>query len=353
MRYKPPHSATIKRRKIEIYVKIRLFLWLSAIGLIWAAPSWSRTIHVPMEATTIQAGVESSSNGDTVIVSPGVYVENVNFLGKAIVLASEYLTLGDSQSIINTIIDGDTSALGLDSFMSCVYFINGETTASDLGGVTLRNGRGSFEGGFVTGFRGGGVYCRESSPTIRNCIFRDNEVDVWGGAVFCWKNGSPHIIDCLIEDNFSKSGGAIMCGPDTYPVVSGCVLRRNGAFSLDFFHSFPTITNCQITETLSDAVVINNCIGSISDCILGKQKFRTMFLKSSIFTVSNCIFKDGEGAVGAGAPISEYLRTQTGTYEVLNSMFMGGSMGTRPALLAYICSTLVKGCTFANMDGSL
>ena len=55
--------------------------------------------------TIIQTAIDSSINGDTIIVSPGTYVENINFNGKNIVLASEFLLNNDTSYISSTIID--------------------------------------------------------------------------------------------------------------------------------------------------------------------------------------------------------------------------------------------------------
>jgi hypothetical protein len=66
----------------------------------------SGTIKIPQVGTKIQAGIDISSNGDTVLVSPGIYYENINFSGKNIVLGSLFLTTGDTSYISQTIIDG-------------------------------------------------------------------------------------------------------------------------------------------------------------------------------------------------------------------------------------------------------
>lgn len=39
-------------------------------------------INVPDDKPTIQEGINSSADGDTVLVSPGIYIENINFKGK-------------------------------------------------------------------------------------------------------------------------------------------------------------------------------------------------------------------------------------------------------------------------------
>src|SRR5882724_7229733 len=45
-------------------------------------------IHVPADQRTIQAAINVANNGDTVLVSDGTYVENINFNGKAITVTS-------------------------------------------------------------------------------------------------------------------------------------------------------------------------------------------------------------------------------------------------------------------------
>ena len=110
-------------------------------------------IHVPGDYPTIQQGIDAANNYDTVLVSDGMYYEQINFLGKKpLMVASEFLMDGDTNHIANTIIDG-SQLTNLDS-ASVVYFVSGEDTTSILAGFTIRDGKGTIYN--LLDIRGGG-----------------------------------------------------------------------------------------------------------------------------------------------------------------------------------------------------
>src|SRR2546428_5912540 len=91
------------------------------------------TIRVPLNYPTIQAAINAAANGDTVLVAPGTYVENINFSGKAITVTSAG---GPSVTTIN---GGYLNTV--------VTFASGEGPTTTLQGFTIKNGNASFGAG--------------------------------------------------------------------------------------------------------------------------------------------------------------------------------------------------------------
>ena len=81
---------------------------LSIISMLCTqSPALTATRLVPDDYATIQAAIDDCNDGDVVIVSPGTYLENINFNGRNITLTS---TEPDNPEVVaNTIIKSTSS----------------------------------------------------------------------------------------------------------------------------------------------------------------------------------------------------------------------------------------------------
>jgi len=199
--------------------------------IVLIASTQAATIYVPDHQATIRNAIIVSSNGDTIIVRPGTYQENITFLGKSVTVRSE-------KGPGLTVIDGG-------QLRSVVTFSNDEDEESVLDGFTLTNGD-SLEGGGIhcyyasptivnniisgnTWYEGGGIFCYGSSPVIKNNLIIGNTAKYGGGIYSYWS--SPTITDNIITGNsVNMYGGGIQCAGDGSPNMTGNTISMNHAW---------------------------------------------------------------------------------------------------------------------------
>lgn len=142
----------------KLLIAVRFALVCTLFSL--AIESMAQTIHVGpgQPYTTIQSGIDAANTGDTVLVAPGTYNENIDFKGKGITVTS-------SGGAAQTIIDG-----GNKPGLATVVFTHGETRASVISGFTIRGGGDTI----FSGSSDGGVYVNGASPTIQGNIVTAN-----------------------------------------------------------------------------------------------------------------------------------------------------------------------------------
>jgi len=204
------------------------------------------------DATTIQAGIGLATHGDTVIVAVGTYTgtgENVfDFGGRRIVFRSE-------DGPLTTIIDCQGGAT--DHRRACT-FDDGEDASVVVDGFTIRKGFGPLVDGSPTG---GGMMIRDSSPTIKNCIFTDNYA-VLGGAVFA-RDAAPHFINCTFAGNDGDYGAGLAASYYGNYALENCIVAFNGPSAGVFCYGSGS-------ADLSCCDVYGNAGGDWTGCLAGQ-----------------------------------------------------------------------------------
>ena len=183
-------------------------------------------IHVPGDFPTIQRAINAAVDGNEVVIADGVYSgagnRELNFDGKAITVRSEN---GPDNCIVD--LGGENRGF---------LFFNGETNASVVDGLTLRN---AFHQTFQPKvLRGGAIFIEDASPTISNCIFADNDLDSngfqsFGGAIY--SSGDPILTNCVFDTN-SIFGGLLAGGGAFYndggdPQFFDCHFQNNSSIA--------------------------------------------------------------------------------------------------------------------------
>lgn len=316
----------------------------------------SDTIHVPADQPTIQAGIDTAINGDSVLVAPGTYNERIDFNGKKIALES-------SHGAEVTIIDGEQ--LG-----SVVNFQQGEDGQTLICGFSITNGKHTIRGGGIYCYQsspriieniisknysglGGGIYCEEASPDIKDnvisyneCVFHEkygggiyclsssplieNNVIEWnrafpnakthGGGICCVHDSRPLILNNDIEKNY---GGAVLCHDGPRPVIRGNFMKRNIANTGAGVHSWKAspliesntlvknywygikcvdsdvvIRGNSISEHEENGILFNSSCGLITGNIIsknGREGIRCYGYCENVLVAQNLIQGNGRG----------------------------------------------------------
>jgi predicted outer membrane repeat protein len=181
-------------------------------------------IHVPQDFSSIQMAIDHAMDGDTILVQDGTYTENLNLMGKTIVLASEQLLDQDGNHMYNTIIDGAGQG-------SVIVMDSGEGPETQIMGFTLQQGIGHLadpDGDGDSSHYGGAIYLKDSSPQLRFLRFLNNSVSGGGGGgLFCYR-ASPLVEYCFFENNESNDvGGAIYIRTFSDPLISNTFFMFN------------------------------------------------------------------------------------------------------------------------------
>jgi hypothetical protein len=185
------------------------------------------TVGSNSKYTSIQAAIDDADEGDVVQIEPGLYQPDVNMytnVFRRILLNNKNITLtsenpNDSDVVANTVLRG--YVVGFVE-VGPETIINGLTITAGISGVTSPTptgaGQDGPDGSSVTG---GAMMMVKSSPTIKNCIFRDCYAQ--GGNGNNGNSGSTsHVSGGDGGWPGRAYGGAVYCGFSSNPTFQNC-----------------------------------------------------------------------------------------------------------------------------------
>jgi hypothetical protein len=242
-------------------------------------PNATGTIKRPFD--TIQQAIEEAADGDTILVQPGTYRENINLLGKNICLTGL-----DPNGTPLPIIDPNGTG-------PVVSFVNGEDPNCMLTGFVITGGRSETVGA---------IACLQSSPTIANCLITGNcATDLNGAAIYCVDSNAV-FGNCTITGNIGGAQGAAMMLIDSSIALTNSIVWGNTPIEImPVGVSVPLITYSDIASGWPD-------IGNIDT--------DPLFVREGCWLDMN----DPDAAWVAG---DYHLKSQVGRWDLTNEEWVG------------------------------
>ncbi|MCP4834230.1 MAG: hypothetical protein GY895_05635, partial [Phycisphaera sp.] len=174
------------------------------------------TFSVPGVFGTIAEAIDTAPDGSIVSLAAGTYNEAIDFGSKNLVLQ------GDAIDPSSVVLDGT----GLD--VSVVSIVDGQDSTSMVIGLTIANGSiGSPMPGQPINRVGGGMFVRNASPIIQDCVFESN-TSGFGGAAYL-RNGAPQFRFCSFLANDATTDGGAIFGSSAGGLIANCTLSSNEA----------------------------------------------------------------------------------------------------------------------------
>ena len=271
-------------------------------------------------------------NPKTICVAAGIYEENIEMRSFVDLYGGYSAQNWERDMELNeTIIDGGSDGhvvVGADDSTIDGFTITNGRTDEEGGGINCKDSSPTIRNCTITGnsaasrIGGGGIYCKNSSAMIQNCIINNNYSDNIeygsGGGIYCWY-GSPTIKNCTISANSAEyyTGGGIYCA-DTSAIIENCTIEQNAARwggGICWFRGSPTIRNCTITGNSAgdtggalwcedSTASIDNCTISQNSATSGGGGINCRWRYGPLPTITDCIFWANESNVWDEATVT-------------------------------------------------
>ena len=269
-----------KERNLKTSLVMSLFL------LAIVSTAGAEIIYVDADAKTggdgqtwgtaykyLQDGLGAAVPGDQIWVADGIYKPDANTgnptgtgdrfatfeLKNGVAIKAGYAGFGEPDpndwdiEVYETVLSGDllgNDGQGFANNYENSYHIvtgNGTNDTAVLDGFIITAGNANGSIWFVTEV-GGGMYNRNGSPTLTNCIFSGNSA-VYGGGMGNYNFSNPTLTNCTFSGNSAEwDGGGMWNYNFSNPTLTNCLFSGNasaegGGGIEDWLNCSPTLTN--------------------------------------------------------------------------------------------------------------
>jgi hypothetical protein len=222
--------------------------------------AFSNIILVPGTYSTITAALNAAISGDTILVSPGIYYENIIWPN---VPGIKLISTGDSS---NTFIDANHIGRSLTFDGQLVL-----DTTTIVKGFTIRNGK------ITSSCLGGGIYLKNASVQLlnlnvcRNILINNSGDSTYGGGIFCL-NSNPLIINTQICNNSINGsnayGGGIAC-INSSPVINYSSISFNKLYHSEWSYGGGVFLQKKSSPIITNSEINNNYMGDSATWYIG------------------------------------------------------------------------------------
>ena len=224
--------------------KMKIILKILILFLLFTQTTLATTLTVKQDSTgnytIIQDAMDDANTGDTVLVWPGTYFENLNFNGKSLTLASLALTTGDDSYKYSTIIDGNHNG-------RCIVIEDANNAM--VNGFTIQNGESEF---------GGGILVDQATVTVSSNIIKDNMGKEAGGGILVLYSTIILKGNSIFNNHSYEVGGGICVTANSQIVFDSInknsVYLNYSSWGCEFYKS-PTIDS--LTLFLDTCTILN------------------------------------------------------------------------------------------------
>jgi subtilase family serine protease len=315
-----------------------------ACGQLGDLPVGCRYVHIVRASgtgdyPTIQAAVDAVPAGDVVMLEDGTYLgagnRDIDFGGKRVTVKSRS---GVPEQCVLTVQGFEADP------HRAFYFHSGEDSGAVVEGIKIVGGLTNV---------GGGIYCNNSSPRLRNLVFQSNVSPDDGGHMACVNHASPIVEGCLFKSGSANDqGGGLYCADWSSPRLTGCTFTQcasgyRGGGAVFSVNCFPTLTRCtfdRCSSTNGGGLCFVYAFGPVDSCVFNGNTAANgggmQCYGNAQCTIRNCTFA-GNSASSSGGGID--CRNNSSP-SLVNTIIAGSTQGAAVARLEINCNPTLTCC---------